>query len=76
MTAPGAPSVPNVLAMKALGTSSTADLIGGIIFAGVLQYIMAVSYTHLDVYKRQDDVIDRVEANGVADVALRKGFKN
>ncbi len=44
MTAPGSPSVPNVLAMKALGTSSTADLVGGILFAGVFQYILVFLY--------------------------------
>jgi len=54
MTAPGAPSVPNVLAMKALGTSSTADLIGGIIFAGVLQYIMVFAY--LEWQKRRYEI--------------------
>ena len=44
MTAPGSPAVPNVLAMKALGTSSTADFAGGFLFAGVIQYIMVFAY--------------------------------
>lgn len=44
MTAPGSPAVPNVLAMKALGTSSTADFLGGFLIAGVLQYVMVFAY--------------------------------
>ena len=44
MTAPGSPAVPNVLAMKALGTPSTADFVGGIIFAGIVQYILVFVY--------------------------------
>lgn len=57
MTAPGSPSIPNVLAMKALGTSSTSDLVGGIIFAGIFQYILV--FVYLEWQKR------RYEANGL-----------
>lgn len=51
MTAPGSPSVPNVLAMKALGTPSTADFVGGVIFAGIVQYIMV--FVYLEWQKRR-----------------------
>ena len=50
MTAPGSPAVPNIIAMKALGTSSTADLVGGLLIAGVLQYILVFLY--LEYQKR------------------------
>lgn len=44
MTMPGAPSVPNIIAMKELGTPSTADAFAGFLFAGVLQYILVFAY--------------------------------
>lgn len=50
MTAPGSPAVPNIIAMKALGTSSTADLAAGILIAGVVQYILV--FVYLEYQKR------------------------
>ena len=44
MTAPGTPAVPNVIAMKVLGTPSTADFVAGVLFAGVVQYILVFAY--------------------------------
>lgn len=44
MTAPGSPAIPNIIAMKYLGTSSTADFFAGFLFAGVVQYILVFLY--------------------------------
>lgn len=44
MTMPGSPSIPNIIAMKYLGTPSTSDLFAGILFAGVIQYILVFGY--------------------------------
>lgn len=44
MTMPGSPAVPNILAMKYLGTSSMADAAAGFLIAGVIQYIMVFVY--------------------------------
>ena len=40
--------------LTATGGISPMFLIGYIIFFCALMYFMAVSYTHLDVYKRQE----------------------
>ena len=44
MTAPGSPAIPNIIAMKYLGTTSTADFLAGFLFAGVVQYILVFVY--------------------------------
>lgn len=44
MSMPGAPSIPNVVAMKYLGTPSTADMVGGFLFAGLFMYIAVFFY--------------------------------
>lgn len=44
MSMPGAPSVPNVLPMKSLGTDSMADAVPGFLFAGLLLYAMVFVY--------------------------------
>ena len=41
---PGAPSIPNIIATKALGTPGTADLIPGIIFGGILMFVLNFVY--------------------------------
>ena len=43
---PGSPSIVNVLASKNLGTSPTADLVGGIIFGGLVMY--ALNFVYLE----------------------------
>jgi len=44
MSMPGAPSIPNVIAMKYLETPSTADAVGGFLFAGLLMYVLVFAY--------------------------------
>ena len=56
---PGSPAIPNVIASKSLGTSATSDLAAGIIFCGILMYVLCFLYLewqaarYKDVYKRQ-----------------------
>lgn len=41
---PGSPAITNVIASKSLGTSPMADLIPGILFGGVLMYVLNFIY--------------------------------
>ena len=44
MSMPGAPSIPNIIAMKYLETPATADIVGGFLFAGIFMYVMVFAY--------------------------------
>ncbi|WP_101877665.1 GntP family permease [Lachnoclostridium edouardi] len=41
---PGSPAIPNVIASKSLGTLATSDLAAGIIFCGILMYVLCFLY--------------------------------
>lgn len=67
MSMPGAPSIPNILAMKELGTSSTADAVGGFVCGGLLMYVLVFAYLEWQtrVYRQKGlffVVDDHVEA--------------
>ncbi len=62
---PGAPAITNVISAKSLGTPPTADLVAGIIFGGVVMYVlnfiyleyMASHYKRIGVGFEMDDVV-------------------
>lgn len=51
LTAPGTPSVPQITVMKTFGTSATADLFAGALFAGVMNYVLVFLYLELTARK-------------------------
>ncbi|WP_138159637.1 GntP family permease [Peptoniphilus catoniae] len=54
MSMPGAPSIPNVLPTKYLGTSPMSDALPGFLFSGVLLYIMCFVYLEWQTKKYRD----------------------
>lgn len=63
----GAPAITNILAAKNLGTPATADLLAGILFGGVMMYVlnfvyleyMARRYNHNGEGFEMDDIVIR-----------------
>ncbi len=61
MSSPGAPSIPNILPTKYLGTSPMADALPGFIFAGILLYIMCFAYLETQTHKYEKNGLGFVE---------------
>lgn len=79
MSMPGAPSVPNVMPMKYMGTDSMADAVPGFLFAGLLLYAMVFVYlewqTHVYAMRGETFTMDEHVAETMAN-AKRNNLPN